>query len=159
MGISKERIEDVLAKYDYRADALVPILMDTQSLCVDHFLTEATQKYIAKKLDLTYVDVYEVSSFFAALHKTPKGKYHIQVCDSSVCRINKKDIIQTFLEQHLQIEPGQMTPDGLFSLEKTTCFGACDISPAVRINKKVHGHLTIQKMKKLLGELKEASHV
>lgn len=158
MGISDERIEDVLAKYDYRPDALVPILMDTQSLCADHYLTEDTQKYIAKKLNLTYVDVYEVSSFFSAIHKTPKGKYHIQVCDSSVCRINKKDIIQTFLETHLDIRPGQVTTDSMFSLEETTCFGACDISPAIRINKQVYGHLTIQKIKKILRTLKEESH-
>lgn len=158
MGISNERIEDVLAKYDYRQDALVPILMDTQELCTDHFLTEQTQKYIANKLNLTYVDVYEVSSFFAALHKTPKGKYHIQVCDSSVCRINKKDIIQSFLETHLKIKPGEITKDDMFSLEETTCFGACDISPAIRINKRVYGHLTIQKVKSLLTELKEDTH-
>lgn len=159
MGISTERIEEVLAKYDYRADALVPILMDTQSLCADHYLTEATQRHIAKKLNLTYVDVYEVSSFYAALNKTPQGKFHIQVCDSSVCRVNKKDIIQNFLEEHLDIQPGQVTSDGLFSLEETTCFGACDISPAIRINKKVHGHLTIQKIKALLKELKEDIYV
>lgn len=156
MEVSKERVEEILEQYDFRQDALVPILMDTQNLCDDHFVEEDTQRYIARRLNLTYVDVYEVSSFFSAINKEPKGKYHIQLCDSSVCRINKKDIIESYLEEALGIQVGQTTIDKMFSLEHTPCFGACDISPAIRINKKVYGHLTIQKVKQLLAELRGA---
>lgn len=156
MEVSKERVEEILEQYDFRQDALVPILMDTQNLCDDHFVEEDTQRYIARRLNLTYVDIYEVSSFFSAINKEPKGKYHIQLCDSSVCRINKKDIIESYLEEALGIQVGQTTIDKMFSLEHTPCFGACDISPAIRINKKVYGHLTIQKVKQLLAELRGA---
>lgn len=154
MEVSKDRVEEILSKYDCRADALVPILMDTQSLCDDHFVTDETQRYIARRLNLTYVDVYEVSSFFSAINKEPKGKYHIQICDSSVCRINKKDIVEEYLENVLEINVGETTPDKMFSLEHTACFGACDISPAIRINKQVYGHLTIQKVKHLIEDLR-----
>lgn len=158
MEVSKDRVEEILAKYDSRPDALVPILMDTQSICDDHYVTEETQRYIARRLNLTYVDVYEVSSFFSAINKAPKGKYHIQLCDSSVCRINKKDIIEEYLENTLNIRVGETTKDNMFSLEHTACFGACDVSPAIRINKEVYGHLTIQKVKKLLEELRGDGH-
>lgn len=158
MEVTKDIVEEILAKYDCRADALVPILLDTQNLCTDHFVTEDTQRYIAKRLNLTYVDVYEVSSFFSAINQTAKGKYHIQICDSSVCRINKKEIIETYLEETLGIKVGETTPDQLFTLEHTPCFGACDISPAIRINKQVYGHLTIQKTKKIIEELRGAQN-
>lgn len=158
MLVSKDKVEEILHKYDSRADALVPILMDAQDICDDHYVDEETQKYIAQKLSLTYVDVYEVSSFFSAINKKPKGKYHIQLCDSSVCRINKKDIIEDYLEKTLGISVGDTTPDNLFTLEHTACFGACDISPAIRINKKVHGHLTIQKVKHLIEDLRGGDH-
>lgn len=156
MEVSKDKIDDILRSYDHRQDSLVPILMDTQDLCDDHFVDEETQRYIARQLDLTYVDVYEVSSFFSAINKSPKGKYHIQLCDSSVCRINKKDIIEEYLENTLNIKVGETSSDGMFTLEHTTCFGACDISPAIRINKTVYGHLTVQKVKKLIEELRGA---
>lgn len=158
MLVSKDKVEEILHKYDSRADALVPILMDTQDVCDDHYVDEETQKYIAQKLSLTYVDVYEVSSFFSAINKTSKGRYHIQICDSSVCRINKKDIIEHYLEKTLGIMVGDTTPDNMFTLEHTACFGACDISPAIRINKKVHGHLTIQKVKHLLEDCRGADY-
>lgn len=154
MEVSKDKIDEILKSYDHRQDSLVPILMDAQNLCDDHFVNEETQRYIARQLNLTYVDVYEVSSFFSAINKSPKGKYHIQLCDSSVCRINKKDIIEEYLENTLEIQVGETTSDCMFTLEHTTCFGACDISPAIRINKTVYGHLTIQKVKKLLEELR-----
>ncbi|MBN2794021.1 MAG: NAD(P)H-dependent oxidoreductase subunit E [Clostridia bacterium] len=156
MEVNKERVEEILEQYDFRQDALVPILMDTQNLCDDHYVEEETQRYIARRLNLTYVDIYEVSSFFSAINKAPKGKYHIQLCDSSVCRINKKDIIEEYLEDVLGIRVGETTADKMFTLEHTPCFGACDISPAIRINKKVYGHLTIQKVKQLLAELRGA---
>ena len=158
MVVSKDKVEEILHKYDNRADSLVPILMDIQDFCDDHFVDEETQKYIAQALNLTYVDVYEVSSFFSAINKDPKGKYHIQICDSSVCRINKKDIIEDYLEKNLGINVGETTADNMFTLEHTACFGACDISPAIRINKKVYGHLTIQKVKHLLEGLRGATH-
>lgn len=158
MVVSKDKVEEILHKYDNRADSLVPILMDAQDICDDHYVDEETQKFIAQKLNLTYVDVYEVSSFFSAINKTSKGRYHIQLCDSSVCRINKKDIIEDYLEKTLSINVGETTPDNMFTLEHTACFGACDISPAIRINKKVYGHLTIQKIKHLLEDLRGADH-
>lgn len=156
MEVSKDKVDGILKSYDHRQDALVPILMDTQSICDDHYVNEETQKYIARQLDLTYVDVFEVASFFSAINKSSKGKYHIQICDSSVCRINKKDIIKEYLEKTLEIKVGETTNDKKFTLEHTACFGACDISPAIRINKTVYGHLTIQKVKKLLEELRGA---
>lgn len=158
MVVSKDKVEEILHKYDHRTDSLVPILMDAQDICDDHYVDEETQKFIAQKLNLTYVDVYEVSSFFSAINKTSKGKYHIQLCDSSVCRINKKDIIEDYLEKTLGIVVGETSPDNMFTLEHTACFGACDISPAIRINKKVYGHLTIQKLKHLLEDLRGADH-
>lgn len=158
MVVSKDKVEEILYSYDCRADALVPILMDTQNICDDHYVDEETQKYIASRLNLTYVDVYEVSSFFSAINKKPKGRFHIQLCDSSVCRINKKDIIEEYLEKTLGIVVGETTPDNLFTLEHTACFGACDISPAIRINKQVHGHLTVQKVKHLLEDLRGAAY-
>jgi len=154
MVVSKDKVEEILYNYDCRQDALVPILMDIQDKCDDHYVDEETQRYIANRLNLTYVDVYEVSSFFSAINKKPKGKYHIQLCNSSVCRINKKDIIEEYLENSLGIQVGETTRDNLFTLEHTPCFGACDISPAIRINKKVYGHLTIQKVKHLLQDLR-----
>ena len=154
MVVSKDKVEEILYNYDCRPDALVPILMDTQDLCDDHYVDEETQRYIANRLNLTYVDVFEVSSFFSAINRTPKGRYHIQLCNSSVCRINKKDIIEDYLEKSLGIAVGETTSDNLFTLEHTPCFGACDISPAIRVNKKVYGHLTIQKVKHLIEDLR-----
>ncbi len=158
MDVSKEKVDEILSKFDYDKDSLILMLMDTQDLSDKKFVSEQTARYIAKEINISDNKIYEVLSFFSALNDKPKGKYHIQLCDSTVCRVNKKDIIETYLEETLNISVGQTTKDNLFTLDHTPCFGACDISPAIRINKKVYGNLTVAKVRDILTSLKGASH-
>ncbi len=154
MDVSQEKVDEILSKYDYNEDSLILMLMDSQELSHEKFVSEKTARYIARKINVPDNQIYEVLSFFSALNDKPKGKYHIQLCDSTVCRVNKKDIIEECLEEILNIQVGETTSDNLFTLDHTPCFGACDISPAIRINKKVYGNLTISKVKKILNDLK-----
>ena len=88
------------------------------------------------------------------INQSEKGKYHIEMCDSTVCRVNKKGPIQVYLEKELNISIGETTDDNMFTLDHAPCFGACDSSPSVRINKKVYGKLTVEKMETILNNLR-----
>jgi len=96
----------------------------------------------------------EVISFYAALNKTPKGKYHIEMCNSTVCKVNDNYLIEEYLKKSLSIEIGETTQDSLFSLDYAPCFGACDVSPSIRINKRAYGKLTVDKVKKIIDGLR-----
>ena len=59
------------------------------------------------------------------------------------------------LESELDITMGETTPDNKFTLEYTACFGACDISPALRIDEKIYGHLNASKVKEIIQQYRE----
>ena len=85
--------------------------------------------------------VYDVISFYTALHDKPRAKFTLEVCSSAPCRVKDSDTLLERLKRLLNLEVGQVTYDGRFSIEQVPCFGACDVSPAVRVNGVVYGHL------------------
>lgn len=154
MDVSIQKVEDILAEFNYDKSSLVRILLETQEMSENKHVTQEAAQFIASKLKLPDNQIYEVLSFYSALNSKAKGKYHIEICDSTSCRVNKKTLIESYLEEALDISVGDTTNDNMFTLDLAPCFGACDVSPAMRINKKVYGHLTISKTKEILQELR-----
>lgn len=130
---------------------LIPMLLAAQELNDENYISEEVGSYIASKLGITVVKLSSVMSFFAALSDTPRGKNVIKICKSTACLVNDYQSVRDILERELGIVMGGVTPDKHFSLEYTECIGACDISPAFRINKKVYGNLNESKIVELLN--------
>nr|AIZ97534.1 NAD-reducing hydrogenase large subunit HoxE [Caloranaerobacter ferrireducens] len=72
--------------------------------------------------------------------------------------MNKYQKVREILERELGIKMGETTEDGEFSLEYTACFGACDISPAFRIDDKVYGNLNETKIKEIINSYRRINH-
>lgn len=136
-----EEIDKILKKHDMSKHNLVGILLDVQALSKEHYISKDDAEYISKKLNIFVSNVYDVVTFYSALSTKPKGKHVIQVCNSTCCKVTKYEKIKKTIEHELGIGIGQITPDGMFSFENSSCFGACDISPAIRIGEKVYGNL------------------
>ena len=157
--VNNNTISQVIDKYHGEKESLLPILMDLQAKEPEHYISEELAEVVANRLDLPMSQIFEVATFFQALNLKPRGRYQIQVCDSAVCRINKSQTLVDFLENELGVKMGECTSDGYFSLDYTPCFGACDVSPAVRINKRVYGNLTVEKVRDIIMDLRsEVDH-
>ena len=75
----------------------------------------------------------------------------MQVCRSIACKVNGSDTLLDTVKSILGVEPGEVTYDGRFTIEEVSCFGACDVAPAIRINGTVYGHLdTTEKVRAVL---------
>jgi len=149
-----KKIDEILLNYDYQEEGLLQLLLEVQKLESSKYISKETGMYIADKVNMPYSQFHEVFTFFFAINQSEKGKYHIEMCDSTVCRVNRKGPIQEYLEKELNISIGETTEDKMFTLDHAPCFGACDTSPSVRINKKVYGKLTEEKMEKILNNLR-----
>jgi NADH-quinone oxidoreductase E subunit len=116
---------------------------------------EAIQR-VAYRLDLTTGQVYSTASFYTMFKLEPQGRYAVQVCEGLSCYLvgGAEPVIEQ-VKQRLQIEPGETTPDGRFSLEVVQCLAACDLAPAIKVNDELYGDLTAEKLDALLAELKE----
>lgn len=136
-----QKIDQVLDAHDRDATQIVGILLDVQDLIEQQYVPEKVAFYIAEKLPIKVSIIYDCLTFYASLSNRPRAKYPIQVCRSVVCRVNESNSLLATLRRLLNIEVGEVTYDGRFTIEEVPCFGACDQAPAVRINGQVYGHL------------------
>ena len=119
-------------------------------------LSDQALERVAKRLDLPISQVYSTASFYSLLHTKPKGKYHIQVCEGLSCALcGGAEQLSEYLEEKLHIKPGEISPDGVFSLEIVQCLASCGTSPALRMNDELHDDLTFSKVDRLLDQLAE----
>ncbi|MEN3047068.1 MAG: NAD(P)H-dependent oxidoreductase subunit E [Candidatus Hydrothermales bacterium] len=110
---------------------------------------------IAKERKEKLANLYEFLSFYSLFHTKPKGKNIIRVCKSLSCHLEGKDKIISKLKELLKIEIGETTPDGEFTLEYTSCLGACALSPVIMINDVLIPKVTCEKIPYLIKEFKE----
>lgn len=134
-------IDTVLANHNGDATQLVGILLEVQETVEHHYIPKDVAYYVAEQLKLKPTQVYDVITFYDALHSTPRAKYTLQVCSSAPCRVNGSETLCETLQRLLNLEVGEVTYDGRFSIETVPCFGACDMAPAVRCNGMVFGNL------------------
>jgi len=144
------KIQNIVQKYGKERQYLIPILKKIQELNKYNYIPQEVSQYLAKYMQLRESEVYEVISFYAEFSETPRGENVIKVCDSTVCRVNDNVKTVKSLESLLSIKMGEITQDKKFSLEYSPCFGACDISPAMRINGKTYGNLDKKSLKEII---------
>lgn len=135
-----------------KRDILLNILHEAQNK--HGYLSEEVLKELSILHNIPISRLYGVATFYTMLRTTPQGKHIIEICGSPSCVLNDGLSLEKFLEKELKIKIGQTTPDGLFSLYKTSCIGCCDEAPAMLINKTPHTKLTTQRLKTLLKKLK-----
>lgn len=148
-------VNAVLTKYDNSKDKLVQILLDLQEGSGQNYIPREWLEEVSKKLDMPLTKVYDVATFYAMYNLEPKGRYVIEVCKSAPCRSRKAETIAQSLEKLLGVKMGETTGDGLFTLQHTSCFGACDISPAIKIGEKVYGNLNEDKLTEIIRSYRE----
>lgn len=149
----KKRIDNLIEEYGENQNALLPVLEEIQNDlgCVPQDYI----KYISKRFGIPMLEVYSVLTFYGMLKVKEEGKFAIKICDSLICHINSSEKIIDVLKRELGINPGEKTPDGLFSLETVGCLGLCDSSPAMLINGKVFTNLTENKVKEIIKRIRE----
>jgi NADH:ubiquinone oxidoreductase subunit E len=123
-----------------------------QSQAKESFLSPTALGELSDSLNLPNNEIFGVSSFYSFLSLKPQGRYVIRICKSLPCHMQDAQMIIDGIQEVLGIAPGEISKDGRFSFELTNCIGACDLAPAMLINDDVHGHLTPEKLSKVLKE-------
>lgn len=150
----KEKIDYWLAKYprEQRQSALLPALHIVQDAHAG-WLSEPALQAVAHYLDLPFIAVMEVATFYTMYHLAPVGQHQIDVCTNISCMLRGSDKIAAHLKNKLGIQFGETTPDGKFTLREVECLAACSAAPACMVDKTYHEHLTPDSLDTLLSEL------
>ena len=148
----KDEIADILNRYPVKRSALIPLLYLAQR--ERGYITEAAMIEIAGILKLTPPQVYETATFYTMLNLKQVGTFHIQVCKSLMCALVGSDQLIGWIKDKLGIGPGEMTPDGAFTLSTVECIAACGTAPMMQINDDYYERLTEDKVDRILADLK-----
>jgi NADH:ubiquinone oxidoreductase subunit E len=132
----EKTVEEIITGYDTDRSSLIPVLQDIQDAI--GFLPLDVQRRVAKGIRVPEKDVYGVVTFYSFFTMIPRGKYNIRVCMGTACFVKGGKQITDNISKGLQIEPGQTTPDRIYSLQVNRCVGACGIAPVIIINDKVY---------------------
>jgi NADH-quinone oxidoreductase subunit E len=151
--------KDQLMKYPQgrEASAVLPIMWRAQEQC-GGWLPEPALRYIADLLDMAYIRVYEIATFYTMFNLTPVGRYYVQLCGTTPCWLRGADALKDTCRKLIG-EPGHVTKDGLFSWIEVECLGACVNAPMVQINKDYYEDLTPENFEEILVALREGRKV
>ncbi len=133
--------DEIITRYRHDPSKLLEILLEVQQSHPLHYIPRSCAYYIAEQMNLKPTQIYDVISFFSALHDKPRAKHPIQVCSSVVCQINQSGFVLDTLRELLGIGVNETTYDYRFTSEEVPCFGACDRAPAIRVHEVVYGPL------------------
>src|SRR6478736_7597326 len=125
--------------------ALLPILHLAQSE-FNGWLSPAVMDYVASILQIKPIEVYEVASFYSMYNLKPVGTCLIEVCQTGPCWLRGADDIVEHLKNKLNIEVGETTSDGMFTLKTVECLGSCGTAPMLQCGSDFHENLTIEKV-------------
>lgn len=153
-----EEAERNIAKFppERKQSAVLALLFLAQEQNHDngHYVTEAAMRAIAAMLEMPYIRVYEVATFFTMVNLQPVGKFHIQLCGTTPCMLRGAYDLMDAVSEKFGIGHGETTEDGLFTLTEVECLGACCNAPMVQINDDYFEDLTPELLINVLETLK-----
>ena len=148
-------VNKILEKNNYSEGRLIPILQEVQA--VYKYLSKDMISYVATSIGVPPSRVYGVATFYAHFSMQPKGKYIIKLCDGTACHVRKSDDVQEAIYAATGLTPeDHISSDGLFTIERVACLGACSLAPVCTVNGVVHASMTPEKAHALIQELREA---
>jgi NADH-quinone oxidoreductase subunit E len=150
-----EKVKDILSRYpvDRKRSAVMPLLREVQN--AEGYVSDERIAEIAGIIESTATEVMSVMSFYSTYSSIPTGKYHLQVCMTLSCALAGSDQLWDHLQDKLEIAQGEVTSDGLFSLQRVECLGSCGTAPLMQISDAGYAEcLTKKRTDALLEELK-----
>lgn len=133
---------------------LMPSLQIAQDIY--GYLPIEVQKIIAEELNVSLEEVFGVATFYSQFTLNPKGKYQISVCIGTACYVKGAGDVLNEIKDRLNIEAGECSADGKFSLTATRCIGCCGLAPVMTINEHVFGKMTKDEVDKVIAPFVDA---
>jgi NADH-quinone oxidoreductase subunit E len=149
-------VQQIIQRYPdgKQKSALIPVLHLAQEE-FGGWLDVPVMDYVAKLLNITPIEVYEVASFYSMYNLKPVGKYVFEVCQTGPCMLRGSDDIIDYIKGKLGIHVGETTEDGLFTLKTVECLGACGYAPMMQLGKTYREHLTPVRVDSIIDECRK----
>ena len=153
---NKNAAEKILKKYpeNRKKSAVMPFLYLAQRQN-ENWIPLTAMKYIAKYLEMPYIKVYEIATFYTMYNLAPVGKYFVQVCTTSPCLIRGANKIVKICKEKISKEENKLSENKLCSWLEVECLGACVSAPMMQINNDYYEDLDEKNTIEIINSLLE----
>lgn len=121
-------------------------------------VTQELVEEVARRCNVTPLQVDEVIGYYSMLHRKRIGKYNVQVCTNICCQVVGGEDLFEHASRTLGVGNKEITADGLISLEEVECMGACSWAPAIQINYDFHHNVTPERFDQLMAALRDGTY-
>ena len=150
-----EKIEEVIPHYPQKRSASLPLLHLVQE--DQGFISDAAIEWIAQKLDLQPINVYELVTFYPMFRRKPIGRRHIKVCRTLSCALVGGYNTCREFQRQFGCEAGGTSADGEVTIDFVECLASCGTAPVVMIDDTLHEKVDGAKARELSEQIKKTT--
>lgn len=148
------QLDELATHYPQKRSASLMFLHALQ----EHFgyVSKESIEWIAAKLGLQPINVYELVTFYPMFRQEPLGKTHVKVCRTLSCALAGSGEIRDHFCKKLGLDPHahvpQTTPDGKFTVEFVECLADCGRAPVVMVGDELHGNVSVNDAESVIAK-------
>ena len=144
-----QAVDDAIGKYGSSRDEMIPILNELNRT-IGYLPKEALEE-VSKRLQSPKSQLFSAATFYHMLSVKPRGRHVIQFCESAPCHVVRGREVWQALQDELQLQPGETSADGKWSLITTSCLGACGVGPVFLVDDDMYGNVQPEQVKDILS--------
>jgi NADH-quinone oxidoreductase subunit E len=152
MVLQQNDLDLILEKRRSQPQQLIEALQDIQGKF--KYLSRSHMQAVSQGLGVPLIEVYRVASFYKAFRLKPTGKIVLTMCLGTACHVRSAHLLIEQAIAQLGIKQGEITQDGIFSIDSVNCLGACALGPIVKENNIYHHHMTPGKLRRLIETIR-----
>jgi NADP-reducing hydrogenase subunit HndA len=145
-----DKIHAICDSFDNQAGNLINVLHKCQETF--GYLPAEVQEVISEKMEIPAAKVYGVVTFYSFFTMIPRGEHPISICTGTACYVRGAEKVLSEFKNQLEIEVGETSTDGRFSLSCLRCVGACGLAPVVQVGDKTYGRVAPDDVKEIIAE-------
>ena len=143
-------VNAALDEYHASQEELIPILMKVNQEY--GYIPAEALEHISNTMHIPQSRVYSVASFYHMISTKPTGRHVIKFCESAPCHVaGGKEVWEALLKE-LDIQPGETSSDGKWTLKTTSCLGVCAVGPVMMVDDDIYGNITPNQIPEILGK-------
>ena len=148
---SMEAANKIVSNYpDGKQQSAVMALLYIAQRQNDNWIPLQAMKYIAKFLEMPYIKVYEVATFYSMYNLSPVGKYFFQICTTTPCMLRGAYDLVKVCKNKISEKENVLSEDGKISWMEVECLGACVNAPMMQVNEDYYEDLNDKKLEEII---------
>jgi len=152
MAVTDQQVEELLKDWVHDSEDLITAMLAVQEKY--NWLPPEALDYVSRRLNVRKPRIYHIATFYKVFSLVPRGKHILQLCMGTACHVRGAKLIADAMARQHGLQFGKTTDDGLFTLERVNCLGACAIGPILVVDGEYKGNMTTNRANAIIKRLK-----